>query len=152
MTIKLTEEYPDTMSSILVSYWTGYSRLSSHKDILVVKYSGKYGFGSSGNSDAKFMYAKGCFGLAAIEPLGVLIDLSELEYEWGDMLDLVFDIGRTQYINEPFPTALIVGEKCSNAIGTLIHGEKSSKPAIAEEWIFNEFDKAWEYLEKQIET
>ncbi len=81
------------LSEIEVSYCKGYSRIKDYLDILVIKYSGKYGFGSAGNG---------------------------------------------------------VGDKCEEAIGTLIHGIDSKESATTIEWIFDNFEEAWRYVEEKM--
>ncbi|MBQ0734208.1 hypothetical protein J9332_07785 [Aquimarina celericrescens] len=149
--IELKELNPQELSEIEVSYLKGNSRITDYYDILTIKYSGKYGIGSAGNSDAQYMYAKGEYGLNCYEPMGAILDLSNLEYEWGDMMDLVFNVGSNQYVDAEFPIALIIGEKCAEAIGTLIHGINSKESATTEEWIFDDFEMAWKFVEEKIE-
>ena len=149
--IVLKELNPSDLSEIKVQYLQGSSRITNYFDILTIKYSGKYRIGSAGNGDAQYMYAKGEYGLNCFRPSAVILDLSEIEYEWGDMMDLVFDIGSNQYVNAEFPIALIIGEKCSEAIGTLIHGIDSKELATTEEWIFDNFELAWTFVEEKIE-
>jgi len=151
MMIPLARKNPNELSKIEVSFWTGASRITDYRTILVVRYRGKYRPGSEGNPDATFMYAQGRYALAAFTPCAVLIDLTELEYEWGDMLEAVFSFAADQYYDKPFPTAVLVGEKCADAIGTLIHGMHSKEPATTEDGFFGDFEKAWTYLEKMAE-
>lgn len=152
MKADITVVDPESESKIKISYGLISSSINDYSEILVISYSGKYGIGAAGNSDAQYMYAKGEFGLNMYETAGVIIDLRELEYEWGDMLELVFTIGKKQYRNAEFPRAVLIGEKCSKAIGTLIHGEDSKTPAITEEWIFDSFENAWDYIDRKINT
>lgn len=149
--IELKELNPEDLSEIKVQYLRGSSRITDYYDILTIKYSGKYGIGSAGNGDAQYMYAKGEYGLNCYEPMAAILDLSEIEYEWGDMMDLVFNIGSNQYIDAEFPIALVIGEKCSEAIGTLIHGIERKESATTEEWIFDDFELAWKFVEEKIE-
>lgn len=149
--IELEELNPEELSEITIEYLKGSSRITNYYDILTIKYSGKYGIGSAGNGDAQFMYAKGEYGLNCYEPMGVILDMSELEYEWGDMIDLVFSVGSNQYVDAKFPTALVIGEKCQEAIGTLVHGIDSKEPATTKDWIFDDFKCAWNFIEEEIE-
>lgn len=146
---KLKSLNPEDTSNIKVIYFQGNSGLTDYQNILVVKYMGKYGFGSAGNDDARYMYAKAEYGLNIYEPNAVILDFSELEYQWGDMLELVFNVGSHQYIHKAFPKALVLGEKCRAAIATLIHGN-DEKTATSEDWIFDSFDEAWNYMKKMI--
>ena len=149
--IKLEELNPEELSKINVEYLKGNSRITDYYDILTIKYSGKYGIGSAGNGDAQYMFAKGEYGLNCYEPMAAILDLSEIEYEWGDMMDLVINIGSNQYMDAEFPVALVIGEKCSEAIGTLIHGTDSKESATTKDWIFDDFESAWEFVEEKIE-
>lgn len=149
--IKLENINPDTLSNIEVSYSIGHSRVTDYYEILVISYKGKYGFGSGGNNDAQYMYAKGEFGLNVYDPLGVVLNLTELEYEWGDMIDMVFNIGDNHYRELDFPLALVVGDKCKEALGTLFHGVESKESPTTREHVFDNFEEAWKYVEEKIE-
>jgi len=146
-TISLKELNPENLSEIKVTYLMGKSRITNYYDILTIKYSGKYRFGSAGNDDAQFMYAKGEYGINSYEPMGAILDLTELEYEWGDMMDLVFSIGS----DSEFPIVIVIGEKCQKAFGTLIHGIDSKEPATTTDWIFDDFEIAWKHIEEKLE-
>ncbi|MCG8577187.1 MAG: hypothetical protein MI810_20055 [Flavobacteriales bacterium] len=147
--IKLNQLFPDDISQIDVSYFTGMSRITDYFDIMVVKYTGKYGIGSAGNGDAHYMYGRGEYGLSVYDPMGVILDFTDLDYQWGDKMDMVFDVGTRQF-NKEFPRALVVGDACKEAIGTLILGT-SDLPASSEEWIFESLEEAWTYVETKIE-
>ncbi len=149
--INLIPQNPEDWSDIKVTYQMGSSRLREHYDILVIAYSGKYGIGSAGNGDAQYMYARGQFGLNIYEPAGAILDFRELEYVWGDLLAQVFDIQIEQYPDTRFPLAMVVGDKCKEAIGTLIHFGDESEPATSEDWIFDSLEEAWKYVEEKIE-
>ncbi|MBK7885261.1 MAG: hypothetical protein IPJ81_16890 [Chitinophagaceae bacterium] len=143
MNISLEKIDLENISELKVSYEEGYSRITNYLNILVIKYAGVYGVGSGGNSDATFMFAKAAFAIAAIEPFAIIIDLTDLKYVWGDQLEMIFNIQK--------PMALIVGEHCQEAIGTLIHGIESIEPPTTISWIFDNLEDAWNYLENEIE-
>jgi hypothetical protein len=90
---KLRERSLAELSRIEIRYFLGPSTWKPNLEIFVTKYVGDYPFGSAGNDDAQFMYAMAKAGVAAFESWGVIHDLSELTYEWGDRLDLVFAVG-----------------------------------------------------------
>jgi len=145
--IELEPLHPEKMSTIKVSFSIGNSRINDAFSIMVIKFSGKY----DSDDDAHYMYAKGQFGLMAYFPIGAILDFRDLEYHWGDKMDLVFDIGRGQYEGEDFPTALLIGEQCKKAIGTLVHDDPNSKKlATTKEWIFETFEESWKYVEQKI--
>ncbi|TQV88273.1 hypothetical protein [Aliikangiella coralliicola] len=70
----------------------------------LIKISGKYGYGSDGAADAKFISWR--VGEILDHPeywiRGVVIDISELEYEWGDDIDVEpgKDIPYLVFLNE----------------------------------------------------
>lgn len=144
MNIKLKEIYPDLKSDIKVTYHIGCSDNIEYADILVVKFTGVYRSGSSGNPDATYLYAKGEYGLSSVSCSGLILDMSELEYEYGDMMDAVFGIGAKKYLNKTFPTASIVGPMCKKGISTLMHGQTSPHT------IFDTLEEAWKYIEEEI--
>ncbi len=144
MNSKLKEIYPDLKSDIKVTYHLGSSDSVEYATILVVKFVGIYRAGSSGNPDATYMYAKGEYGLNSVSCFGLILDMSELDYEYGDMMDAVFGIGAKKYLNKTFPTASVVGPKCKKGISTLVHGQTSPTT------IFDTLEDAWRYIEKEI--
>ncbi|MCM3342457.1 hypothetical protein M3650_28495 [Paenibacillus sp. MER TA 81-3] len=88
------------------------STMRQYKDMMVLQFTGNYGYGSEGNSDAAYMKAIATAALSVWEPTALIINLSELTYEWGDRLEEIFYIGTHQYDDTPFPTALVVGPDC----------------------------------------
>ncbi len=137
----------DLTSSIGVTFRRGYSATTTYLDILIVSYTGQYPFGSSGNSDAHYMFAMGNAALHAYSPSGVIIDMSELHYEWGDMLEMVFGIGSDQYVDAEFRWPQFVGPHCREAVRTLIHGGKQRKQIEDIGWVFESLEAAWEYVD-----
>lgn len=135
------------LSQIKVEFSRGPSQNTSYLDILIVKYVGHYLDGAAGNADARYMYAMGKAALNAFEPSGLIIDLSELKYEWGDMLEIVFDMGAEQVYHGRFPMATVVGPECQEAIRTLIHGIDSEKSIDEIDWMFDTLDRGWNYVD-----
>jgi hypothetical protein len=161
---KLTEKSLAALSNIKVQYFLGPSTRKAYLEILIIRYSGKYRFGSGGNGDAQFMYAMAKTGVAAFEPWGVIHDLSELAYEWGDMLDMVFAVGPiepreygTAVIDELFrenramTPAILVGPQCAEAVRTLLLGINSSEPLEKVGKVFSIFEDAWDFVDAQID-
>ena len=71
------------------------------------------------------MHAMAVAGIDAFEPDAVVHDLGRLEYEWGDMLELVLGAGATSLVDGQWttsPTALAIGPGCEEAVRTLILG------------------------------
>lgn len=80
----------EDLSNIQYEVHTGTSRVVDYLEIMILKFIGDYGYGSAGNSDATYMSAIGKAVLEAWEPGGLIIDLSDLSYEWGIELKASF--------------------------------------------------------------
>lgn len=125
-----------------------YEGRSYPRRILVIHFVGKYRVGSEGNPDASFMFAMGNAGVEAFDPHAVILDMSQLSYEWGDMLDCAFDIGSQQHL----PSSVIVGPHCREAIGTLCFGIHSEEDACQHEEIFDTLEDAWKYVTEKLDA
>jgi hypothetical protein len=161
---KLQERALGDLSKIKVRYFLGPSRHKSYLPILVIRYIGIYPPGSAGNDDAQYMKAMAKAGVAAFESWGVIHDLSELTYEWGDRLDSAF-IGPEDNAEEGkllgaiFATsnpplagqpAVVVGPQCEEAVRTLLLGENSQEPIEKVGYVFRQLEGAWEFVEAQL--
>jgi hypothetical protein len=85
--------------------------------------------------------------LTAIEvwnPAGVVLDLSELHYDWGDEMDLLLDVASDRSVK----SAVVVGPACARAIATLMWGVDTKRPATEAENIFDNVEEAWQYVRK----
>ena len=109
-------------------------------DILVISFHGAYRDGSAGSPDAGLIKGIVKTGVSVFDPFSLLIDLSDLEYNWGDNLDLSFEEA------EPTRTVVLVGEKCRRAMSTLYYGINTEKDIVDNEFFFDNFDKAFEKL------
>jgi hypothetical protein len=139
---ELQERTLGELSQINVRYFLGPARHKPHLMILVIRYTGKYPPGSAGNDDAHYMRAMAKAGVAAFEPWGVIHDLSELIYEWGDRLEIAFvgpedDANGGELLGAVFGTsnpplagqaAVVVDPQCEDAVRTLLLGENSKEP------------------------
>jgi len=150
--IELEDLQLDSLSDIDVSFFRARSRRGAPGSILIARYAGNYRFASAGNRDARFMYAYGEAAIAAWSPSAVVIDLQNLHYKWGDMLERVFDVGARSYVDSKFPRALVVGPHCEEPIRTLVLGEYSKKSISSIEWIFRDFEKALDYVDALLPT
>ncbi|OBY76364.1 hypothetical protein BBG47_27545 [Paenibacillus sp. KS1] len=137
----------EDLSKIRYEVHIGTSKIVDYLDFMILKFCGKYGYGSSGNADAVYMRAIGKAAIEAWEPGGLIIDFSELSYEWGDQIESVFFVGGDKYGDTPFPVALIVGKNSEEAIRTLLVGLESEKGIEEIEWAFKNLEDAWEYIE-----
>lgn len=150
MNISTNQKKLEDLSKIQYEVHIGSSNEVNYLKIMILKFIGEYGFGSAGNSDAIYMRAVGEAVLEAWNPGGLIIDLSELSYEWGDRLEDVFYIGSYKYRDNPFPIALIVGDKSEEAVRTLLVGIKSTKALNEIGWVFRDLSSAWEFVEAKL--
>lgn len=141
----------DELSSIEVTFQRVPCRSVDYLDILIVGFAGTYRIGSAGNPDAQYMAAMAEAGVVAWEPSAAILDLSKLHYEWGDMLEQVFDVGSARYGDSSFPVAVIVGPKCEEAIRTLLFGLESSESLDDRQGFCRDLESAWRYVDEQLE-
>lgn len=109
-------------------------------DLLVVSFHGTYRDGSAGSPDAGLIKGIVKTGLSVFDPFSLLIDLSDLEYNWGDNLDLAFEEAVYTKI------VILVGEKCRRALSTLLYGMHTDKDIVDNELFFDSFEKAIDKL------
>lgn len=148
MDIQLTDVRFEDLSEIACRFQIGTHQGTSYpRKILVIQFAGTYRVGSSGNPDASFMFAMGNAAVEAFGPAAVILDMSQLSYEWGDMLDCVFDIGGHLRL----PSSVIVGPQCREAIGTLCFGINSKEDACQHEEIFDTLEDAWQYVTNKLD-
>src|SRR5690348_9516372 len=91
---------------------------------LIAKFIGDYRDGSSGHPDAVFMVGMLRMAVDLWRPAGVVLDLSELRYDWGDEMYWLLP----PEVNGK-KAAVVVGPKCARAIGTLLWGVNTTKEA-----------------------
>lgn len=150
MAIPLEPVNLQDLSQIQVRFFRGPSRRVEERDVLVIKYAGQYRPGGAGNPDAQFMYAMGQAGVKAWQPDGAILDFSELEYVWGNGLDLVFMIGEKEFGFASLPLALVVGPSCEPAVRTLLRGLMVKSPLAMDDWVFRDLDSAWDYIDGEV--
>jgi hypothetical protein len=93
------------------------------REALVMKFIGEYGYGSGGNGDALYMTAMTKAAIEYCDPDALIFDLSELGYEWGDMLEAVLSTGNQIWGEEDVPHAVVVSDLCEPAIRSLLSDE-----------------------------
>ncbi|PQO35112.1 ankyrin repeat domain-containing protein [Blastopirellula marina] len=134
------------MSDVQVRFSTGEIECEDYsRTILVIHFQGTYGIGSAGNDDALYMTVIGNAGIEAIRPDGVILDMSQLHYEWGDMLDSVLGIGDR---SDSQSSAVVVGPDCREAIGTLCGG--TTMDVCDQDDFFDDLADAWAYVRTRL--
>ncbi|MGC3957537.1 MAG: hypothetical protein QM813_06135 [Verrucomicrobiota bacterium] len=119
--------------------------------ILVARFSGLYRPGHSGKPDCLFIEGIAATAMDVWNCRGLVLDLSNLDYQWGDEMEWLLPIRRTcTKVN--FPSATVVGPKCRNAIATLIFDDpKTTRLATEHECIFDDVGSALLYVRQQLE-
>lgn len=112
--------------------------------IIHLAFSGNYRNGSAGGPDAR--YIRGVVGITnnVWRPSGIILDLSDLTYEWGDEMGDVVEAPS----NHPF--AIVVSPLCEPAISSLCCASTPSKTVLDREQFFDSFEAALHYLRQQI--
>ena len=147
MSIDLQPFDLEALSEIRATFWLGTIREGTHEGrALVLRFEGIYRIGSEGNPDARYMIAKGEAAVAASAPAALVIDFSGLDYQWGGLLEAVFDLG----VQRNLPCAVVVGSACQAAISTLLFGEDGTSDVCEDEAVFDSLDDAWGYLEREL--
>ncbi|MFN3192894.1 MAG: hypothetical protein ACE361_20460 [Aureliella sp.] len=98
-------------------------------DILVVRFAGQSGFGCANNSDAIYMEAMVRAGITAFDPSGVVLDLREMAYEWGDMMVNPFSAGHKHFVDADLPIIAVISDLNRGGLTSLVTDEMQSDPA-----------------------
>ena len=110
-----------------------------HLDVLVVRFSGTSGFGCANNSDAIYMDAMIRAGIAAFDSVGVILDLREMAYEWGDMMLCPFAAGSSYYVDSDLPIVAVVSDVNRKGLTSLMIDEANIDPTSV---LFDTMDDA----------
>lgn len=116
---------------------------STRDDLLVITFTGTYGAGSAGNGDAVFMRAVIALARRAFTPAGVVLDLRELDYRWGD---LMADVCNDAVVHRVNP-AVVVSGSCRTAMTSLVSTELGEDPAG---WLFDSLDAALRAVDTRV--
>lgn len=120
-------------------------------DVLIVKVEGVYPDGSLGNKHAQYLKVMTLKGLFAFDPISLLLDFSELKYNWGNSLLGVFQdvssiMDREREKEEPyFPLSILVSDKSKGGLLSLWGVTEDKMP----DNMFESFDKALEYTSQK---
>lgn len=118
--------------------------------ILVAQFAGTYRPGCLGGPDARYMLAMGEAGVRAWEPDGLILDLTELKYHWGNDLEELINIGHRRFGIESLPLAIIVGPGCESGVQSLLIPPGTSSALMMNECLFRDLQAAFDYLEEEI--
>ena len=132
--MRIVERRLSDLSSITYRVVTIDDPTAWRAGILVIAFSGVYRHGSAGADDASFISAITYACVHAWNPKAVVLDLIDLDYQWGDEMDAVLlpDV-------DPIPVSVAAGPKCAPAIETLLNTRTSDL-----DWMFATRDEAIE--------
>jgi hypothetical protein len=112
--------------------------------ILIIRFVGEYPGGAPGNPVAEWM----CLGAGSLVnkhlPSALILDLRELAYDWGDMIERVYSIG-----HEAAPQILqatVVSDTNRRALSTLEWGPKTTRDITELDDVFDDIDDAISYV------
>jgi hypothetical protein len=112
-------KYSD-LSSISHTIFVSEHEQFQSPEFLVIRYSGEYRIGSAGNPDAKYIFGTAAGAHAAWQANAVILDFTDLSYTWGDAIEMVLSIGLRPELKTEFPVVIIVGERCREALQSLL--------------------------------
>ncbi len=139
----------DELSSIRVRFFRSHFH-QERSTILVAQFAGTYWPGSLGGPDARYMLAMGEAGVRAWEPDGLILDLTELKYDWGNDLKELINIGHRCFGIESLPLAIIVGPGCEAGVRSLLISPGIPPDSTMTEFLFRDLRAAFEYLDEEI--
>jgi hypothetical protein len=136
--------FEKTCPTIQYSFQIATSAPNTIHRTLVAKFSGKYRDGSKGNPDAAFMRGVLQTACRLWWHTAVIIDLSDLEYHWGDRIEMLFNPLENAIL------AIVVGPKCRKALSTLVFGLDTDRDITEHKQFFDSLEQAFEYTQKLI--
>lgn len=89
-------------------------------EFLIVRYSGAYRSGGQGRPDALYIVATAAAARAAWWAPCTILDFRKLEYSWGDEMEWVTSITWDHIIRSNAPFAVVVGDRCRDALQSLL--------------------------------
>jgi hypothetical protein len=120
------------------------SEKNSYWSIIVLNVCGKYEEGSGGKPHCAYIeYMIGL--LRSILPSsGIVLDLSNLEYSWGDDIETLIFPDDEKYFN------VIVSDKNRKALSTLVYGLDTDRDIKDEDGFYLEKERAIEEMKEKL--
>lgn len=84
-----------------------------HPGAIRIAFRGTYGWGAAGRWDARLIVAVLAETVRRHAPQALILDLSELDYRWGD------DIARVLEYRWRVPVAIVVSDLCADGLASL---------------------------------
>lgn len=119
--------------------------LKSGATAVCLKCAGTYRVGSSGKPEARAIYEAACSSLEQASADALLLDYTELHYEWGDDMWLTFQVDHPSNDQE-LPFAVVVGDSCKDAIKSLLESDGGYDDWLHSGYVFFSKSIALAYL------
>mgnify|MGYP000043868642 CR=1 FL=1 len=129
----------DDLSEIKATF--AISKAGTPKAVVLACFEGAYRHGSAGNPDAAFIGAMCSAAITAWEPHTLIVDLSNLEYVWGNRLEEVFGLSPADQDDE-FQLLVVCSARNKEAIRTLINGANTDRSLNDLGWAFESVEDA----------
>ena len=134
--VKFEERCPTISYSIFLDS----DEPNQFRKVMLIKLSGQYRDGAKGNPDSEYMYGIILTASRVWHPRAVVIDISDLEYQWGDEFERIYSVIGVQL------WAIVVSDKCRRAMSTLEFGINTKKDITELENFFDNMQDALEYI------
>ncbi|MBW8847197.1 MAG: hypothetical protein JF607_19700 [Burkholderiales bacterium] len=143
---KFTEVNWADYSKVEIRYEIALYQFEHECKLLRVRFGGSYGYGSDGNGDAVYMDAMYRAAFEVLRPDGLILDFSELGYQWGDLLGRVLNAPDQWSERERPPFAVVLGAASEEGVRSLLLNDLGWS-ADELTWAFNEPLAAQAYVE-----
>jgi hypothetical protein len=94
-------------------------------EFLVISYFGSYRDGAKGKGDALYIVATAAAARESWWSPSTILDFRGLEYHWGDEMEWVTRIGWDPGTQLRWSLAIVVGDKCRDALRSLLREDYS---------------------------
>jgi hypothetical protein len=91
-------------------------------EFLVIRYFWTYRDGAEGEPDARYILAAAA-AREAWWAYSTVFDFRELVYRWGDNMQWATPVGRAPGMQMHWPLAIVVGDRCRDALRSLLRAE-----------------------------
>ena len=109
----------EALSALRHSIFVSESPGGISPEFLVIRYEGVYRHGGAGRGDALYIVAAAEAALKAWWAPCTILDLRDLQYEWGDNMEWITSIAWDRVMHRHSPLAIVVSDKCREALQSL---------------------------------
>jgi hypothetical protein len=123
------------------------NKYEPYSRVVAAHFAGEYRDGSGGKPDAGVIVGITAAASIVWDADAIILDLRELDYRWGDEMDLVCSPPEG---NPNLVFAIVGSERCLPAISTLFYGVGTERSATEVEHVFDDFNEAAEWVETKL--